>query len=66
VKTIDDVISGPDLTPPSDPIAEYYKRIDEKQRAIRRLMAEARELGAPKRIMDALEEWWDRESNTGD
>jgi hypothetical protein len=65
-KNVDDVISGPDLSPPKDPIAEYYKRIDEKQRAIWKLRNVALQLGAPKRVMDALDEWHHREANTGD
>jgi hypothetical protein len=65
-KNVDDVISGPDLSPKKDPVMEYYERIDKKQRAIWDIRNRARELGAPPQLMTLLDEWWHRESNTGD
>lgn len=65
-KNVDDLISGPAYDKPKDEIQEYYTRIRERSHAIWEIREKARELGAPKKVMDALEGWWDRESNTGD
>jgi len=66
MKNIDDVISGPDLSPPRDPIMEFYERKREEARKAQFVLDAAIEAKAPRRLVDAIRDWRDDLGEMGD
>ena len=68
MKNPDDLISGPayDQPPEKDPISAYYEGIREKVHAIGSLRELAQRLGAPKKVITAIQDWRSDAGNTGD
>jgi hypothetical protein len=63
---IDNVISGPDLSPKVDPISQYYERKRLQLKQAQFVLDAAIEASAPSRLVDAIRDWRDDVGNTGD
>jgi hypothetical protein len=66
VKNVDDVISGPDLSPKRDPIAEFYEQKREEAKKAQFVLEAAIDAKAPRRLVDAIRDWRDDLGDTGD